>query len=131
MRAWGRHLTRFLGPWAGHLTILAFPGGGGGGGQFDRCQARGRAGEFEPGNEMAMSLQGDWNETSSSTRGSFERRLDDQISVIGKYLSSICVIVVHPLSILYIYICIQLYNDLYFIVLSLFRFPLWVICSFC
>ena len=22
------HLTRFLGPWAGHLTILAFPGGG-------------------------------------------------------------------------------------------------------
>ena len=45
-----------------------------GGGQFDRCQARGRAVEFEPGNEMAMSLQGDWNETSSSTRGSFERR---------------------------------------------------------
>ena len=29
-------MTRFLGPWAGHLTILAFPGGG----QFDRCQAR-------------------------------------------------------------------------------------------
>ena len=30
-----------------------------GGGQCDRCQARGRAVEFEPGNEMAMSLQGD------------------------------------------------------------------------
>ena len=41
----------------------------GGGRQCDRCQARGRAVEFEPGNEMAMSLQGDWNETSSSTRG--------------------------------------------------------------
>ena len=37
----------------------------GGRGQFDRCQARGRAVEIEPGNEMAMSLQGDWNETSS------------------------------------------------------------------
>ena len=64
-------MTQFLGPWAGHLTILAFPGRG----QFDRCQARGRAVEFEPGNEMAMSLQGDWNETSSSTCGSFERHL--------------------------------------------------------
>ena len=119
-------MTRFLGPRAGHLTILAFPGGG----QFDRCQVRGRAVEFEPGNEIAMSLQGDWNETSSSTRGSFERRLDDQISVSGKYLSSICVIVVHPLSIL-ISEDIFAYNDLYFIVLSLFRFPLWVICLFC
>ena len=47
---------------------------GGGGGQFDHCQARGRAVEFEPGNEMAMSLQGDWNETSSSTHGLFECR---------------------------------------------------------
>ena len=38
--------------------------------------------------------------------------------------------VVHPLSIL---ICedIFAYSDLYFIVLSLFRFPLWVNCSFC
>ena len=62
-------MTQFLGPCAGHLTILAFPGGG----QFDCCQARERAVEFEPGNEMAMLLQGDYNETSSSTRGSFER----------------------------------------------------------
>ena len=52
--------------------------------------------------------------------------MDDQISVSGKYLSSICVIVVHPLSIL-ISEDIFAYNDLYFIVLSLFRFPLWAI----
>ena len=123
-------MTRFLGPWAGHLTILAFPGGG----QFDRCHARGPVVEFEPENEMAMSLQRDWNETSSSTRGCSNvascAMVDDQISVSGKYLSSICVIVVHPLSIL-ISEDIFAYNDLYFIVLSLFRFPLWVICSFC
>ena len=56
--------------------------------------------------------------------------MDDQISVSGKYLSSICVIVVHPFSIL-ISEDIFAYNDLYFIVLSLFRFPLGVICSFC
>ena len=43
-------------------------------GQFDRCQARGRTVEFEPGNKMATPLQGDWKETSSSTRGSFKRR---------------------------------------------------------
>ena len=55
---------------------------------------------------------------------------NDQISVTGKYLSSICVIVVRPLSIL-ISEDIFAYNDLYFIVLSLFRFPLWVIYSFC
>ena len=41
--------------------------------------------------------------------------MDDQISVSGKYLSSICVIVVHPLSIL-ISEDIFAYNDLYFIV---------------
>ena len=29
VRAYGGHLTRFLGPWAGRLTILALPGGGG------------------------------------------------------------------------------------------------------
>ena len=72
-----------------YARINVKPGRGGGGagmgqafddtglpgeGQFDRCQARGRAVEFEPGNEMAMSLQGDWNETSSSTRGTFKRR---------------------------------------------------------
>ena len=59
---------------------------GGGGGQFDRCQARGRTVEFEPGNEMAMSLQ-DWNETSSLTRGSFERRFlcHDGCSDFGKW----------------------------------------------
>ena len=50
--------------------ILAFLGGG----QCDGCQAQGRAVVFEPGNEMAMSLQGDWNKTSSSTRGLFECR---------------------------------------------------------
>ena len=56
--------------------------------------------------------------------------MNDQISVSGKYLSSIYDIVVRPLSIL-ISEDIFAYNDLYFIVLSLFRFPLWVICSFC
>ena len=56
--------------------------------------------------------------------------MDDQISVSGKYLSPICVIVVHPLSIL-ISEDIFAYNDLYFIVLSVFWFPLWVICLFC
>ena len=45
--------------------------------------------------------------------------MDDQILVSGIYLSSICVIVVHPLSIL-ISEDIFAYNDLYFIVSSLF-----------
>ena len=76
---------------------------------------------------MAMSLQGDWNETSDRlvdrSNVAYCAMMDDQISVSGKYLSSICVIVVHPLSISI--------SDLYFIVLSLFRFPLWVIHSFC
>ena len=56
--------------------------------------------------------------------------MNDQISVSGKYLSSICVIVVRPLSIL-ISEDIFAYNDFYFIVLLLFHFQLWVICSFC
>ena len=47
--------------------------------------------------------------------------MNDQISVSGKYLSSICVIVVRPLSIL-ISEDIFAYNDLYFIVLLLFYF---------
>ena len=83
---------------------------------------------------MAMSLQ----ETGTRPRHRLVDRsnvascaiMNDQISVSGKYLSSICVIVVHPLSIL-ISEDIFAYNDLYFIVLSLFRFPLWVICELC
>ena len=124
-------MKRFLGHWAGHLTILAFPGGGGslivvkpGGGQLN------------------LSLGTKWSCHCKVTRTRPRHRLmdhsnvascammEDQISVSGKYLSSICVIVVHPLSIL-ISEDIFAYNDLYFIVLSLFRFPLWVICSFC
>ena len=112
------------------MTILAFPGGG----QFDRCQAR--------GGQLNLSLGMKWpchcKKTGTRPRHRLVDRsnvascamLDDQISVSGKYLSSICVIVVHPLSIL-ISEDIFAYNDLYFIVLSLFRFPLWVICSFC
>ena len=91
------------------------------------------------GGQLNLSLGTKWpcycNETGTRPRHRISNvascaMMNDQISVSGKYLSSICVIVVHPLSIL-ISEDIFAYNDLYFIVLSLFRFPLWVICSFC
>ena len=118
-------MTRFLGPWAGDLTILAFPGGGGegsliavkpGGGQVNlslgtKCPCHCK----ETGTRPRHRLVDRSNVASCAV-------MDDQISVIGKYLS-ICVIVISE--------DIFAYNDLYFIVLSLFRFPLWVICSFC
>ena len=98
-------MKRFLGPRAGHLTILAFPDGGGGGG--------GSLIVVKPGGEqLNLSLGTKWpchcKETGTRTHHRLMDRsnvascamMDDQISVIGKYLSSICVIVVHPLSIL-------------------------------
>ena len=112
------------------MTILTFPGEGSlivvkpGGGQLN------------------LSLGKKWpchcKETGTRPRHRLVDRsnvascamMDDQISVSVKNLLSICVVVVHPLFIL-ISEDIFAYNDLYFIVLSLFRFPLWVICSFC
>ena len=61
-------IFRLLG-WAFDDTGLPGGEGGGGGGSLIVVKPGGRQLNL---NEMAMSLQGDWNETSSLTRGSFE-----------------------------------------------------------
>ena len=112
------------------MTILTFPGEGSlivvkpGGGQLNlRLGTKWPCHCKETGTRPRHRLVDRSNVASCAM-------MDDQISVSGKYLLSICVVVVHPLFIL-ISEDIFAYNDLYFIVLSLFRFPLWVICSFC